>query len=181
MCFLCRFVLVLERAGLLISFTVQLAHRSRDVPAGGIAQAYTVGTHIGNMPVLVQLLSDQHGLCHAVTQLSRGFLLQGRGGKWRGRGTFSRFNANVGYLVFGADAAAKKRFCILCAVLLLTLGFEGYRFSGDIVGSKQAFDLEMTYGLKSVDLALSFGDKAYGDTLHAAGTQILIAGTDLAP
>src|SRR5436190_14909849 len=136
--FLCRFVLILERAGLLISFTIQLAHRSRDVPASGIAQAYTVGTHIGNMPVLVQLLSDEHRLRHTVTQFSRSLLLQGRGGKWRGRGTFSRFNTNVGYLVFGADAAIKKRFRVLRAVLLLTLGFEGYRFPGYIVGRKQA-------------------------------------------
>ena len=102
----------------------------------GIAQAHAVGTHIGNMAVLVKLLCDLHRSAHAVTQFSRCLLLQGRGRKGRGRRTFTGFYANIGYLVIGSDACVQKLFRVLRTILFFPFSLEGYGFAGDVIGNK---------------------------------------------
>ena len=99
------FVLVLEFAELNVSLTEHCSDRLVDVGLGGLAQAYAVGTHISDVPVLVKPLCDLHGTGHTVTEFSGSLLLKGRGGKWRGRRTLAGFHLNVGYFIVGADAS----------------------------------------------------------------------------
>ena len=43
---------------------------------GAFAQVHRIGTHVGDVPLLVQPLGDAHGAIHAVAELAAGFLLQ---------------------------------------------------------------------------------------------------------
>src|SRR5689334_8000253 len=104
MCFLCRFVLIFEFSGLLVFLTVEAADRLRNVGERRIAESHAVRTHVGYVAVLIKLLRDLHRSPNAVTEFSRGLLLQRRGSKGRGRSTFAGFDANVGDRVVSSDA-----------------------------------------------------------------------------
>ena len=73
--FLCRFILGFIYPLLVVFFSVLGGNGS---PCGiyrRFRQVYRVGTHIGDMPILIQFLCQQHGLRHGVTKLAAGLLL----------------------------------------------------------------------------------------------------------
>ena len=49
---------------------------------GLTAEIDTIGTHIGDEPLLVEFLSTRHGSATAHAELTIGLLLEGTGGKW---------------------------------------------------------------------------------------------------
>ena len=79
-----------------ILLAIGLANLTGGSGNGFLRQVGGVGTHVGNQPVFIELLCQPHSLRYRIAQLTRGFLLQGRGGKGCSRALLARFFLQVG-------------------------------------------------------------------------------------
>ncbi len=164
-----------ESARLAVACTVLFANGLLCGADGQLAEVDAVGTHIGDVPLLVQTLCDAHRAVHAIAQLAAGFLLQRGSGEGCGGGSLGGLFLHSLHGKFRADAAFQEfhRF---------GPGGEPLRqiglYSGLASGEELRRDAEGALGVKADDLTLAVYDEAHGHALHTSCAE---AGLHLAP
>ena len=129
-------IFIFEFAGLDIFRPVLAADLVLDGIDSQFAEAEAVGTHIGDLTALVQLLGQQHGAADGIAQFAAGFLLQSGGGKGGRRRLFGRFDLDVGDRIIGAYAALQEFFSVFGGSLLFSLGGERHGFARYVIGGE---------------------------------------------
>ena len=161
-----------------------------------------VGSHVGDVAVLVQPLRHAHGLAGREPQLARGLLLQGRGGERRGRTARVRLRLDAGHreargvqsqrggqrlgccLIerdrFAAEHAAVVEVATGCHALAVEageLGVEALRARAGGSGQR-GHQIPVRRGDEGEPLPLPIDDEPGRGGLHATGGE---PRTDLAP
>ena len=161
----------LDVFGAVLAFDFLLGHAQRQ-----LAQVDAVGTHVGDVSALVQLLCHLHGACHAEAQLAAGLLLQGGGGEGRRRRAVGGLGLDFAHLEVGADDALEEGLGLGLGVeVAAELGAEGLVA---VDGAELRRHAEVGLALESLDFVLALHDEAHGHALHAAGAE---GGLDFAP
>ena len=165
------------RTGVVLAhFGVFLAVELADFLLGGVdaqsGEVYRVGTHIGNLSVLVEVLGNHHGLADRKAQLAGGLLLEGRGGEGRCRRTLH------GLLAHAIDGKG----CLLAllqelrhlVVRLHALCQGGLHLGLRAVAvgdGKDGVDAVIGLAGERLYLTLTLDNEAYGHTLHTTCRQ----------
>src|SRR6185312_2799449 len=89
------FVLILVFTGSYVPLTVLAVYLLGDRVHGRLAEVDAVGTHVGDLPALIQLLRQQHGAADGIAQLTAGFLLKSGCREWGGGCFFTRLDLYV--------------------------------------------------------------------------------------
>ena len=143
---------------------------------GELAEVHAVGTHVGDVTALVQLLSHLHSPCYAEAQFAAGLLLQGAGGERRCGHTAQRLGLNLANLEAGIYEAAQEGFCLLGSVVVVTqFGVQGF---AALDGAELGRHTEVRLAYEVFDFLLALHDEAHSHALHASGAQ---RGFDFAP
>ena len=170
--FLCSFRFGFIVADFRIFFTEKLddlRFRRSDRLSG---QVHRIGTHISDIPRLVQPLRYRHRLAHRHTEFAPGFLLQRGRGERRGRRFFRRLALDVPYGKDGGLALFEQRERLLFGRIAFTefgpeRGFLPVRIGNRKIGQHPVIGR----GLEIHDLALALDDQPYGHALNASGRQ----------
>ena len=110
---LVRLLGTLALAGVAAALAVARAVLRGDLRGGRCDGAFTkvhrIGTHVGDVPLLIEPLGDPHGAVHTIAELPAGLLLQGGGGEGRGGRAFAGLLLHGVHRVFRTDAALQER------------------------------------------------------------------------
>ena len=141
---------------------------------GFLGHLHTVGTHISDLAILVELLRGLHGALGGEAEATRCILLKCRGDEWWWRITFDRLGFNC---IDGEPVAA---YCFQCFISirfvreaeffeLLAIQFNKARLEGGAVrGLQVGHDLPVFLRFEHFDFAFTLADQAQRNGLHAA-------------
>ncbi len=166
-CLLCSLRIGMVMPHLHISFAMPAADFAGDCRDGILGEIQRVGTHVGDVSVLIEPLRHHHCLRHAETEFSGSFLLQCRCCEGRRRRAPLRLHSHIAHFEAGSSAAFQK-----CAGLLLAakapvqLRFHG-RAAGN--GIEHGRYSEIRLAAEVADFVLAIDYQPHRHTLHATG------------
>ena len=165
-------------AGVLVSALRQIffAKVVADITANHVQRVLTqvggVGTHIGDVPCLIESLSHHHGLFHAEAQTGAGRLLQGGGDERRARLAAGRLVFPLQYAVAGFFQQRYRRHGLITADrterLIVFMGhLQRQRVAAWRGGA--GINFPVLFRDERFDFTLTLHHQADRDGLHAPG------------